>query len=81
MRFADADELLIAGLLQGGGALAEHAAVVDARVGKGHTVLFAINPIWRGETIGSYAPGVQCDPEFRSSGNGRARLKKLRVNR
>ena len=28
---------------------------IDARYGKGHTVLFAINPIWRGETIGSYA--------------------------
>jgi len=55
VRFGDADELLISGLLAGGGALAEHAAVVDARVGKGHTLLFAINPIWRGETIGSYA--------------------------
>jgi len=55
VRFADADELLISGLLSGGGALAEHAAVVDARLGKGHTLLFAINPIWRGETVGSYA--------------------------
>ena len=54
VRFADADELLVSGLLGGGGALAEHAAVVDARHGKGHTLLFAINPIWRGETIGSY---------------------------
>jgi hypothetical protein len=35
--------------------MAQHGAVVDARMGKGHTVLFAINPIWRGETIGSYA--------------------------
>jgi hypothetical protein len=55
VRFAAADELLVAGLLSGGGALAEHAAVVDARLGKGHTLLFAINPIWRGETVGSYA--------------------------
>jgi hypothetical protein len=55
VRFAGADELLIAGLLEGGGAMAERAAVVDARVGKGHTLLFAINPLWRGETIGSYA--------------------------
>ena len=54
VRFADEDELLIAGLLSGGSALAEHAAVVDARYGKGHTLLFAMNPIWRGETIGSY---------------------------
>jgi hypothetical protein len=55
VRFAGADDLLISGLLQGGGALAERAAIVDARLGKGHTVLFATNPIWRGETIGSYA--------------------------
>ena len=55
VRFADSDELLVSGLLQGGGAIAEHGAVVDARLGKGHTLLFATNPIWRGETIGSYA--------------------------
>jgi hypothetical protein len=54
VRFADADDLLVSGLLQGGSVMAERAAVVDARYGKGHTVLFAINPIWRGETVGSY---------------------------
>ena len=54
VRFADADNLLVSGLLQGGAGLAQRAAVVDARYGSGHTVLFAINPIWRGETIGSY---------------------------
>jgi hypothetical protein len=55
VRFADSDELLVSGLLQGSSAIAERAAVVDARLGKGHTLLFAINPIWRGETVGSYA--------------------------
>ncbi len=54
VRCADAKELLISGLLDGGGDMAERAAVVDARYGKGHVLLFAINPIWRGETIGSY---------------------------
>ncbi len=34
--------------------MAGRAAVVDARYGKGHVLLFASNPIWRGETIGSY---------------------------
>ena len=34
--------------------MAERAAVVDARYGKGHVLLFASNPMWRGETIGSY---------------------------
>jgi hypothetical protein len=53
-RWADAYDLLIAGLLENGGAMAGHPAVVDARYGKGHVLLFANNPIWRGETIGSY---------------------------
>ncbi len=54
LRFAKADKLLIAGLLDGGSEMAERAAVVDARYGKGHVLLFASNPMWRGETIGSY---------------------------
>lgn len=54
LRYADAAHLLVAGLLDGGDEMAERAAVVDARYGKGHVLLFASNPIWRGETIGSY---------------------------
>ncbi|WEN14194.1 M14 family zinc carboxypeptidase [Rhodanobacter sp. AS-Z3] len=54
LRYAEAKNLLIAGLLDGADEMAEHAAVVDARYGKGHVLLFASNPIWRGETIGSY---------------------------
>ena len=54
LRFADAKRLLVSGLLDGGGEMAERAAVVDARYGKGHVLLFAGNPIWRGETLGSY---------------------------
>jgi hypothetical protein len=53
-RWADADDLLISGLLENGGAMAGHAAVVDATFGKGHVLLFANNPVWRGETIGCY---------------------------
>src|SRR5579883_2568771 len=54
-RWADSDELLISGLLDNGGSIAQHAAVVDAHYGKGNVLLFANNPVWRGETIGSYA--------------------------
>ena len=54
LRFAAAAKLLIAGLLDHGSEMAERAAVVDARYGKGHVLLFASNPMWRGETIGSY---------------------------
>ncbi|HEV8241828.1 MAG TPA: M14 family zinc carboxypeptidase [Thermoanaerobaculia bacterium] len=54
LRFGDADELLLSGLLEHGGDLAKRAAVVRAPLGQGQVVLFAINPIWRGETIGTH---------------------------
>jgi hypothetical protein len=55
LRFEDQNQLLVSGLLQGGGDIAQRPVVVDVPVEKGHVVLFANNPIWRGETIGSYA--------------------------
>ena len=54
LRFGDADDLLVSGLLEHGDQLARRAAVVEVPVGKGHLLLFAINPLWRGETIGSH---------------------------
>jgi len=54
-RWADADKLLVSGLLDNGGTIAQHPVVVNAHYGKGNVLLFANNPIWRGETIGSYA--------------------------
>jgi len=55
VRWADAKDLLISGLLDHGEAMAGRAAVVQAHYGKGTVLLFASNPLWRGETIGSYA--------------------------
>jgi len=55
LRFADQKELLVSGLLDGGGDIAQRPVVVDVPMQKGHVVLFANNPLWRGETIGSYA--------------------------
>jgi len=54
-RYGDTRELLVSGLLDGGTEIAQHAAVIDVPVEKGHVVLFSNNPIWRGETIGSYS--------------------------
>jgi hypothetical protein len=54
VRFGDADDLLVSGLLEHGDQLARRAAVVEVPLGKGHLLLFAINPIWRGSTIGSH---------------------------
>ena len=54
LRFADQRELLASGLLDGND-VAQRPVVVDVPLGKGHVVLFANNPMWRGETIGSYS--------------------------
>ena len=54
LRYANNNELLVSGLLDGGSELAQHAAVVDSPLGQGHIVLFSNNPFWRAETKGSY---------------------------
>ena len=53
LRFSEQRDLLASGLLDGND-VAQRPVVVDAPLGKGHVVLFANNPMWRGETIGSY---------------------------
>jgi hypothetical protein len=55
LRYADAKDLLISGLVEGGSEIAQHPAVVDTTFGKGHVVMFSINPVWRGETQGTYS--------------------------
>ena len=55
MRFADAKGLLLSGLLENGDVIAQKPAVVDAHLGTGNVLLFANNPVYRGETIGTYA--------------------------
>ncbi len=54
LRFADRKGLLLSGLLEGGDSIAERVVVVNAHLGKGNVLLFANNPVYRGETIGSY---------------------------
>jgi Zinc carboxypeptidase len=54
LRYADTKDLLVSGLVENGNEIAQHAAVVDVPVEKGHVVLFSNNPMWRGETEGSY---------------------------
>jgi hypothetical protein len=55
LRFSDAKTLLLDGLLDKAGSIAEHAVVVDAHLGQGNVLLFGNNPVYRGETIGTYA--------------------------
>ncbi|UCH61641.1 MAG: hypothetical protein JSU77_07420, partial [Fidelibacterota bacterium] len=47
--------LRMSGMLRGEEELAGAPAVVDVPVGKGHVVLLANRPFWRGETRGSHA--------------------------
>ncbi|MCA1561743.1 MAG: hypothetical protein LC804_16265 [Acidobacteria bacterium] len=51
------EEMLLSGTLAGGQALAGRAQVIDAPVGEGHVVLFAIRPFWRWQTQGTFFLG------------------------
>jgi hypothetical protein len=70
VRYGDSKELLVSGLLEGAGDIAEHPAVVDVPVEKGHVVLFSNNPIWRGDP-GQLLPRLQRHPHFDQLGAGR----------
>jgi hypothetical protein len=47
-------QLILSGMIDHPEELAGKPAVIDCPVGKGHIVLFGINPFWRGQTVGSY---------------------------
>ncbi|MFC2168161.1 M14 family zinc carboxypeptidase [Acidobacteriota bacterium] len=51
---SDVKKLLISGGIDGGNELIGSPAVVDAKVGEGHVVMFSINPFWRNQTHGAY---------------------------
>jgi hypothetical protein len=75
LRYADARELLISGLVEGGEEIAQHPAVIDSPLGKGHVVLFSINPIYRGETRGTYGLVLNTILNFDSLNVGRGAEK------
>jgi hypothetical protein len=56
LRFLDrADSLGISGMLNNPQDMQGKAAVIDAPLGNGHVVMFAIRPFWRYQTQGSWA--------------------------
>jgi hypothetical protein len=55
IRYADSKDLQLSGLVEGGSEIAQHPAVIDVPLEEGHVVLFSINPMYRGETVGSYS--------------------------
>ena len=54
LRWSDAKDLWVSGMLAGASELASTPAVIDVPLGKGHIVLFGNNPMWRHETHGSF---------------------------
>jgi hypothetical protein len=54
---ANADDMLLSGVLVGGQTLSNRAQVVDAPLGQGHVVMFAIRPFWRWQTQGTFFLG------------------------
>ena len=71
LRYADNRDLLVSGLVENGTEIAQHPAVVDAPLDKGHVLLFSNNPIWRGETHGSYFLVFNALMNFDQLGAGR----------
>ena len=75
-RYADGKDLLISGLVEGGDEIAQHPAVVDVPTGNGHVVLFSINPVYRGETLGTYSLVLNTILNFDSLNAGRKLAEK-----
>ena len=73
MRFAEqSNELLLSGLMNNGRSLASRPAIIDAPIGDGHVVMFAINPIWRRQTWGQFGLLFNTILHFDSLDVGRA---------
>ncbi len=66
----DPTQMLLSGTLSGGEALAARAQVVDAPLGDGHVVMFAIRPFWRWQTQGTYFLGFNTILNWNDLGAG-----------
>ncbi|HWP03718.1 MAG TPA: M14 family zinc carboxypeptidase [Gemmatimonadaceae bacterium] len=64
-------DMLLSGVLVGGESLANRAQVVDAQVGNGHVVMFAIRPFWRWQTQGTYFLAFNAILNWNDLGAGR----------
>jgi hypothetical protein len=51
------NDMLLSGTLAGGQAISGRPIAIDAPLGKGHIVLFALRPFWRWQTQGTYFLG------------------------
>ena len=66
------NDMLLSGTLANGQGLANRAAIVDAPLGKGHVVMFALRPFWRWQTQGTYSLGFNAIMNWNALDAGRA---------
>ncbi|HJQ19596.1 MAG TPA: M14 family zinc carboxypeptidase [Gemmatimonadaceae bacterium] len=69
---ADTTQMLLSGSLAGGRVLSNKAQVIDAPLGQGHVVMFAIRPFWRWQTQGTYMLGFNTILNWNDLDAGRA---------
>jgi hypothetical protein len=69
---ADTTQMLLSGTLAGARVLSNRAQIVDAPVGSGHVVMFAIRPFWRWQTQGTYMLGFNTILNWNDLDAGRA---------
>ncbi|MEZ5285072.1 MAG: hypothetical protein R2712_09740 [Vicinamibacterales bacterium] len=66
------NDMLLSGTLAGGQTLSGRAQLVDAEVGDGHVVMFAIRPFWRWQTQGTFFLGFNAILNWNDLGAGKA---------
>jgi hypothetical protein len=71
----DPNDMLLSGTLSGGQAISERPLVLDANVGKGHVVMFALRPFWRWQTQGTYFLGFNAILNWNHLDAGKAEAK------
>jgi zinc carboxypeptidase len=75
-------DMLLSGTLAGGQLLANRAQILDAPLGQGHVVMFAIRPFWRWQTQGTFMLGFNTILNWNdlNSGKGAAAAPSVRAN-
>jgi len=73
---SNVDDMLLAGVLVGGSSLASRAQIVDAPLGQGHVVMFAIRPYWRWQTQGTFFLGFNAILNWNDLDAGRSATRR-----
>jgi len=63
-------DMLLSGVLEGGGNLSNRPNIIDSPIGKGHMVMFTIRPFWRWQTQGTFIMGFNTIMNWNDLGAG-----------